>query len=829
MADYTNNPIFAQVLQQLSGAQTALNQVPQAAEQRRLNNEQIAREEARYQQTRQDTMTSQARQVYLDQLTKAQDALSQLDPTNPDDYQSVQRLNKVIKSLSDSLSLSGMEALRGIGGSTITESSPTTYFGDRSTLSVGVGQPGGQGGPATRNISMTPKVSVNRQIETPTGVALAQGQAQARAAGERRGIATEERAFDRQKTMAVLQFDQQTQLNTDQQAWQSFQNELNRRFQAGESSKQIASAMYQQAKQLNFDGSQGDLNRNIQQQQVAIQKQQADTAAAAQVAESKNLSYAQSANERDAFLKDIENLGPNDTEQAQAILTAAESAVENGTLNPSHLENVKSAIASRSGSVAKANLEKLRSDIDATDASTAAANAQANYTNFQVDRQKASDEQASITDAQNFVKESVALGPVGVATLQSMLGDLQNGNIENSKYKGFLKHLDEQTLQEAIAKAMDVSQNEDLTNQVFRAQSATTILQQRNATADEMASLFTDPQSLMDFKNLEPTDPKLANDVTLQKAWKLLQDPLYAGEVAARAAINNQARVLQQMGPQIQFSTSQLDFYSKQRPDDVSKGEDAVRAALNTLVRAQMFGDAADPEATQQQVEQVVSFYKQAWGDAEDKFNADMAESAARSFYQSSLAGQAKRTAEGGGMTLDQLKFQKDVIGANISAANSKADALGCGTTTASGVRTGGPECVAIGKEIAGYQTQYNDILSMSGYVSPSDAELKRVYDQVSAEVERDYPTANATWKDGEIQRRLLELKGGYNIVPSDPSSPYTQTPSGFQGPFPSFQVQPPPAPPAPPRTGIAGVPGQIGNILGNNYQTFKDMFKGNK
>lgn len=752
----TNRDPFESLREQWGTAQELAVGTFQKAQERADIREGIEREEARYQQQRTDALSAEARRTALEQLSQLDAALAQLDPEDPEDAQAYEEGIRARNYLTGVLGQTGQNALSAIAEGRV--------MGDGRLV--------------------------------PVGEAVAAAGARGRAAGERRAEEAREREFQREREMNMLGFtfeSRERALDRDltreegaaQREFEALMAAAERDLRRGLTTQQIAAQLHEQFVSLGFQGDQAALDRALQ---LEIEQGRIDL-------ETKRLSMTESAALGAQFISQIQSLDPNREADRVAMSALLEDARASG-LTPGWLSAVEAQVEAQAGAGAqlgfqrteaeiddiRAAAEARRSGVEVDQAQIALLGAQESYTlrqiqsmdvadaetrartgvmTYDLERKKVVDGRADIIEFQDFVVSTTALGSLGLPALQQMLFDIENG-VEDSIYAPYMDFVTPEMLEAAIEKATQIGSDEDTARKLW-------LQQTRGALADgdldniARVASFMDPQEITAMLEASDDDPMFTNEET-GATMRYLRDTL-RGNPAMAAAAARQAgiRALSENQPRIASATSRLEFYAAQRPDDIAAGEAAVRGALQVLADNGLLGDPLDPDATAEIIEQHVSFYRQAWGDQEGAFNAEMAESAARTALNRANAIAASRTLNDGpeGVNLEALKFLRDTTDRQIDAVQARMDAVGCNISDmagrASALQAAGlprNACETMSQEVAAYEQQYLDLLNNAGYLNPAQQVQSAIRRGIAEQVEQDMPDATSEEKNAEVARR---------------------------------------------------------------------------
>jgi hypothetical protein len=745
----TNRDPFEELRKQWGTAQELSVGSFQKAQERADVQQGIEREEARYQSQREDALSAEARRVALEQMRQLDEALAQLDPDDPEDAQAYEEGVRARNYLTGVLGMSGQNALSAIAEGRVA--------GDGRLI--------------------------------PVGEAVAAAGARATGAGERRAIQAEEREFRRQRELTVMGFEFQSGESEKQRAFEGMMQEAERMLRQNLTTQQISAQLYEQAVSLGFQGDQAALDRALQKE---IESGRIDL-------EMKRLNATESANLATEYRTAISALDPNvpeDRDALSAILADAESS----GMSQGWVSVIRSAVAAQAGrgtqlgfEMTEQQVEDLRAAIEnrragtaLTEAQTKAVAAQAAYTRRQIqsmdvtdaetrirtnameydlNRKKVTDGRADIIEFQDFIVATASLGQLGVQTLQQMLFDIENG-VQDSVYAPYMDFVTPDILELAIEKAQQIGESEDLSREVWLAQARAALIDEDLDNIERIAA-YMDPVEIDRMLSAPDDDPMFTGPTG--RTMRALRDSLL-GNPGLTAAAERKAglRRVAENQPQIASATARLEFYAAQRPDNIELGVEGVRGALRVLADNGLFGDPVDPEGTNELIEQHVSFYRQAWGDQEGMFNADLAESASRAALNRANASLALRKLTESdaphGFDLDTLKFIRDTTDRQIDAVKERMLTAGCRITdmmdyqAAAMMRGTQGICEALSMEIKSYEDQYADALGSVGYRNPTERARTSVLESIATAVQADMPDATDAEKQAEVQRRYNRM-----------------------------------------------------------------------
>lgn len=770
----TNRDPFESLREQWGTAQELAVGTFQKAQERADIREGIEREEARYQQTRTDALSAEARRTALEQLRQLDEALAQMDPDDPEDAEAYQQGILARNYLTGVLGQEGQGAL--------------------SAIAEG-------------------RVQANGRL-VPVGEAVAAAGAQGRRAGDRRTEEAEERAHQRERELNMLGFTFQSReaalqrgflgseaekergsreaLAAAEREFNAMMAEAERELRRGLTTQQIAAQLHEQFVSLGFQGDQAALDRALQRE---IEQGRIDL-------ETKRLNAVDSAALAAEYRTAIALLDPNIPEDRAALSAIREDAQASG-MTAGWISVVLSAIDAQAGRGAQQGFEMTDKQIADLEAATAARLAGTELTEAQVeaerartayvyrqiesmnatdaetrarteaaeyelDRQKVVDGRADIIEFQDFVVNTTALGALGLPVLQQMLFDIENG-IEDSIYAPYMDFVTPEMLEAAIEKATNLDVDGDLSRAAWIQQTKAAIIDGNLDNIGRAASLL-DPQELYELVNASDDDPMFQGENGQMMRW--LRESL-GSNPAVLAAAQRQAGI-RKMGenqPQIASATSRLEFYAGQRPDDLQAGEAAVRGALQVLADNGLFGDPLDPDGTAEMIEDHVAFYRRAWGDQEGAFNADMAESAARTALNNANAALVSRNLNGPsggpeavGADLETLKFMQSLAESDIEALEIQMESAGCLVTDALDRQAvqSGDECAMLNYQLAQARSRYTNIARGHGYFTDDEYAQNALMAAISEEVDADPAFAGDAATDAErnaeVVRRYREL-----------------------------------------------------------------------
>lgn len=766
----TNRDPFETLREQWGTAQELAVGSFQKAQEREDIKTGIEREEARYEQQRTDALSAEARRVALEQLRQLDEALAQMDPDDPEDAEAYQQGLLARNHLTSVLGQEGQGALSAIAEGRVQ--------------------------------------SDGRLV--PVGEAVAAAGARGRAAGDRRAIEAEERAFAREQQKAVMGFEFQAGEAEKQREFEAMMQEAEHLLRQGLTTQQIAAQLHEQAVSLGFQKDQGALDRalqrEIEQGRIALETRRLNVTDSAALAAQYTAQIASLDPSREvdraalsAILQGAQVSGM--TPEWIAVVTAqAEAQVGSGARlgfarTEAELADLRAATAARKAGIElteaqvgllAAQESYTRRQITSMDVADAETRARTNAANYDLQRAKVMDGRADIIEFQDFIVNTTALGSLGLPALQQMLFDIENG-IEDSIYAPYMGFVTPEMLEAAIEKATEIDADGDLSRSAWIQQTRGAIID-GNLENIERAAAYLNPEDIDALLNAADDDPMFEGDMGQTMRW--LRASL-EGNPGLVAAAERKAG-LRRMGenqPQIASATARLDFYASQRPDNIEMGAEGVRGALRVLADNGLFGDPLNPEATNDLIEQHVSFYRRAWGDQEGEFNAEMAESASRTALNQANAALAWRNVNGPtgggpiGADLDTLKFIRDTTDRQIAATKLRMEAAGCVIADMVNYQAAamqrGPQgtCEALSLEVRAYEEQYNDALSLSGYPNPKEREARYILEGIASGVDADMPDATPEEKEAEVLRRYREVTSPMGA--DEPEEPEAREPAG--------------------------------------------------
>jgi hypothetical protein len=534
------------------------------------------------------------------------------------------------------------------------------------------------------------------------------------------------------------------------QALQDAQND----FLAGEGTLERALRLRMQENGFGFEGGEAAAERQLRQwlkgQDIALERER--------------LGIDESRSARQSIIESINLLGPEDTEELQAIRQYAEGA----GLHTPDLMAVRSAMESRHGKLVEVTLATLDAELEQVQSTTALNEVRERRESFAAQRDKIEAGNADLTSAADFLINTVEMGKLGVPTIDKMIAVLES-NDASSPYYQHAKTLGMDKLNAARQRALVVGEDKESMEQLARQEVRAQFVLTGEAAIDSLAGVYS-PEQLEAIATAQEGDPNYDRVLT-----QLLANPETLTAAMGRANLRESLERLQLAEPRINYAMGRLDQFAQQRPDDIAAGEQAVRDSLQTLVSVGLFGADDDPEATEAEINRVVSFYRQAWGDQEKAFNAELAELASRGVLNRARAKAAEQEGTGDNV-LERLKFQSEQIQRLIDGVKIKAHGR-CKLDENSRFFGEDPMCARWQGEIEGYQDSYVDLLNATGYFTPDQRKVIEASEAFDEEIRAKHPDWTDEQVNAEIDARLNRLFGDFGGGGEEPEPEPEPTP----------------------------------------------------
>lgn len=598
-----------------------------------------------------------------------------------------------------------------------------------------------------------------------------------------------ERAKEREFEKMVLGHDLDMETQADQQRFQQLMQGIIHQFERGQFNLSLSAEDVRFFARLGFDQDQASILNALQQK---WQDGQLDL-------ENRRLDLTQSRELSNDYITLFEKFDPNRAEDLAAMKRLVERARTLG-MEPAHLASVELAYEAQFSRGAQQQFtaqelanEHVQGQINSMGATEALTRAQTHGVEWLNTRNELEAGRADVTALGELLQTTAAMGDLGLPILHAIRAELEEGR-EDSQFASYFEFLGTEggrdILDAAIDKATEIASDEQTQNAIWRQSARNAMIEGTDAALTMVAGMMRPDELAQLLAITDENDPMFTNGIdglAKQAIWRMLKDDPIAQERVQR---ESHALRIAQDEPYISAIQNRLTFYGSNRPpqDGLQQAEDSVRADLMRLVDYGLFG-IYDPtgefdDYNIQQVENMVNFYRQAWGDSEQAFNAELAEIVSRTAVNNANAAKLQRDAAtmgtGGGSSLEGLSTLMTYTDKVIDGIEAEARLHGCyAAEDALDINPGvSPVCANYAAQIAEVRRNYTYFLNGSGVSNVSQAEEKATRERIFLEVADEFPDETPEFWNTETNRRYGELLQTLSGGPRPEGEPAPAAPS---------------------------------------------------